>query len=248
MSAPRPPRIGVTTYYKQASWGDWSRLAAIVPGVYVEAVVAAGGTPVLLPPRGLHPSVVEVLDGLLLIGGSDVDPSFYGAEPHPATRPEPYRDEAEFPLVAWALEAGLPTLAVCRGAQVLNAALGGTLNQHLPELVGHTDYAPAPGQFGRAEFTTAPGSLVHALLGDRAWSPCYHHQGIETVAPGLCVTARSADGVVEALETTDDSWVLGVQFHPEENPEDPRLFDGLVAAAGTRAQTLTQPAETTGAR
>lgn len=237
VSRGRRPRIGVTTYYKEATWGVWRKPAAIVPGVYVEAVAASGGAPLLLPPVGVDTDVLDVLDGLLVIGGADVDPAAYGAEPHPTTVSEPIRDQPEIRLVRAALERRMPLLAVCRGMQLLNVALGGSLHQHLPEQIGHTDYQPQPGEFGRVEFATEPGSSIAGILGERAWSPCYHHQGVDRVADGLTVTARSADGLVQALESVDATgWALGVQFHPEENPGDRRLFEAHVEAARRRAE------------
>lgn len=226
----RRPRVGLTTYYKHARWGDWERPAALVPAAYVEAVVAAGGTPLLIPPLDPDPSVVEVLDALIVIGGSDVDPAHYGRTAHQRTVPEPYRDEADLALVRAALARHTPLLAICRGAQVLNVALGGTLIQHLPDVLGHSDYRPAPAVFGSVAFRTEPGSRVAAALGAEATAPCYHHQAIEQVAPGLRVTARSADALVQAIEPAGGGWALGVQFHPEENHADLRLFTALVEA------------------
>lgn len=226
------PRVGVTTYYQEGTWGVWTSIGAIVPGAYVEAVSAAGATPMLLPPVGEDDSVLELLDGLIVIGGPDVDPSFYGASRHQETVSQPSRDEYEILLSKAALERKMPLFAICRGAQILNVALGGTLHQHLPEITDRADqYRPSPGAYGGVEFTTTPESLCRSLLGERAWSPCYHHQGLDRVADGLVVTASVEDGTVEAVETTDPGWVLGVQFHPEENRKDPRLFEGFVAAA-----------------
>ncbi len=229
------PKIGITTYWQPAAWGVWDRAVALVPAAYIRAVDDAGGTALLLPPVGTDANVLSLLDGLVVIGGSDVDPSYYGAAPHPRTVSQPERDEHDLALTRAALAAGLPLFAICRGAQVLNVALGGTLHQHLPDL--HQDaarYRPAPGVFGRVDFTTAPGSIARRLLGKHASSPCYHHQGLDAVAGGLRVTARAADGTVEAVESagaTSPGWLLGVQFHPEENGQDRRLFGGFVDAA-----------------
>lgn len=227
------PRIGLTTYYQQASWGVWNGDAAILPGTYIQAVVAAGGTPVLLPPVGTDPSIVELLDGLIISGGSDVDPERYGAEPHELTRAQPARDEHDIALTRAALGTGLPLFAICRGAQILNVALGGSLIQHIPDVNPEAQYQPAPGVFGNVEFSTTEGSISCLLLGPRASAPCYHHQAVDRIADGLRVTAAAADGTVEAVETTSGGWVLGVQFHPEQNAADPRLFEGFIAAANT---------------
>ncbi|MDZ5078302.1 gamma-glutamyl-gamma-aminobutyrate hydrolase family protein [Nesterenkonia sp. HG001] len=228
------PRIGLTTYWQQGRWGVWEDTAAIVPGNYVRRVVEAGGVPMLLPPVGTDPAVLEVLDGLVVIGGTDVDPARYGHPTHSTTVAQPDRDEHDARLTLAALERGLPLFAICRGLQVLNVACGGTLHQHLPDLVPEAgpQYQPAPGQYGAVQFTVQPGSLAAGLLGETASSPCYHHQSLDRLAPGLQVTGRAADGTVEIVEMPEaPGWVLGVQFHPEENPHDIRLFEGFIEAA-----------------
>jgi gamma-glutamyl-gamma-aminobutyrate hydrolase PuuD len=232
-----PPRIGLTTYLETASWGVWNRPAALVPQVYLDAVVAAGGLPMLLPPVGTDEHVLDALDGLLIVGGADLDPLGYDAEAHPATvavRPE--RDDHEARLFRGALERDLPVLGVCRGAQLMTVALGGTLHQHLPELLGHDGHRPAPAEFGSSTVVTAPRSLAAAILGDKVTVPCYHHQGLDAVPTPLVATAWAEDGLVEAVELPD-RWVLGVQWHPEEHagPErsgtpHQRLFEAHVAA------------------
>lgn len=235
---PRRPRIGLTTYWQQASWGVWQDTAAIVPGNYVTIVDRAGGVPLLLPPVGTDPTVLEVLDGLIVIGGVDVDPAKYGAEPHPSSFWQPSRDSHDFALTRAALEVGLPLFAICRGAQVLNVALGGTLHQHVPDLPAGSSYQPASGRFGSVEFTTVAGSLAEQLLGRQVTAPCYHHQSIDRLAEGLRATAWAADGTIEAVELDkaarpdgDAPWSLGVQFHPEQNPDDTRLFQAFIEAA-----------------
>ncbi|MCH8565404.1 gamma-glutamyl-gamma-aminobutyrate hydrolase family protein [Nesterenkonia sp. LB17] len=242
-SAPRRrPRIALTTYYQEGSWGDWNSVAAIVPGSYVEGVAAAGGTPVLLPPVGTDTSVLEPMDGLIVIGGVDVDPRFYGADRHERTSSQPSRDEHDIALTRAALERGLPLFAICRGAQILNVALGGTLIQHLPDVNPDAEqYQPGPGLYGRVQFTTEPGSRCAQLLGASAQSPCYHHQALDEVAEGLVVTARAADGTIEAVETTTEAWTLGVQFHPEENRKDARLFEGFIDVARRFAERRDAP-------
>lgn len=234
------PRIGLTTYLQQASWGVWTADAAVLPGTYVQAVVAAGGTPVLLPPVGTDPSIVEVLDGLIISGGSDVGPEQYGAQPHRLTRAQPARDVHDIALTKAALDAEVPLFAICRGAQILNVAMGGSLIQHIPDVNPEADYQPAPGVFGNVEFTTAPGSISRHLLGASASAPCYHHQAMDRIADGLSVTAAAADGTVEALETATGGWALGVQFHPEQNPNDLRLFNGFIEAATNYRKNRTE--------
>ena len=235
VSERRRPRIGLSTYLETASWGVWSRAAALVPQVYLDAVVRSGGVPLLLPPIGTDESVVDLLDGLLLIGGADLAPEMYGAERHPATsatRPE--RDAHEARLFRAALEDRVPVLGVCRGAQLMTAALGGTLHQHLPDLLGHESHRPDPGVFGTTTVSTRPGTLAAEILGDEAKVPCYHHQGLAEVQTPLVPTAWSDDGLVEAVELPGAGWVLGVQWHPEENPNDLRLFEALTRVARER--------------
>lgn len=232
---PSRPRIGLTTYWQQAQWGVWEDLAAIVPGTYVSGVAAAGGTPILLPPVGTDVSVLDVLDGLIVIGGVDVDPTNYGAAPHESTSAQPERDDHDLALTRAALDRGLPLFLICRGAQILNVALGGTLHQHIPDILPETRYQPAPGHFGEVELRAEPGSLIEGILGSRASVPVYHHQSIDQLAPGLRITATDAAGTVEAVESDPacgpTGWLLGVQFHPEQNPDDPRLLESFVAAA-----------------
>lgn len=230
----RRPRIGLTTYHEVASWGVWERPAAIVPQVYVDAVLRAGGSPVLLP-VGCDDDVVAVLDGVVVIGGADVDPAAYDEVPHPMTRgTRPARDAHEAQVLRAAIDRQVPVLAVCRGAQVLNVLLGGSLEQHLPDACGHEGHRPEPGAFGASEVRTEPGSLVAAVLGPQARVPCHHHQSIGRVADGVRVTATAADGTIEAIELPS-GWVLGVQWHPEEDAGDNRLFDAHVRAARERS-------------
>lgn len=225
------PKIALTSYYQEAAWGVWKTTAAILPGTYIEAVVAAGGTPILLPPLGTDESVLDVVDGLIVVGGPDVDPSRYGAVPHPKTKSQPLRDAHDTALTMGAVARELPLFAICRGAQILNVAMGGSLIQHVPDVYLTSNYRPAPGVYGQVGFTTVEGSLIRELLGESATAPCYNHQAIDSVPEGLRVTARSDDGMVQAVEPTSGGWALGVQFHAERNPVDMRLFRGFVNAA-----------------
>lgn len=227
------PKIALTSYYQEASWGVWTAKAAILHGSYVEAVVASGGIPILLPPVGTDDTVLDLVDGLIVVGGPDVEPSRYGAAAHPQTSSQPLRDTHDTILTKAALERRLPLFAICRGAQILNVALQGSLVQHLPDINPNASYQPAPGVYGEAAFTTEAGSLIRELLGDAASAPCYHHQAIDFVPEGLRVTASSQDGTIQAVESTSGAWVLGVQFHPEQNPRDLRLFRGFILAAGS---------------
>jgi len=200
----------------------------------------AGGVAVLLPPQPVDADaaarVLDGLDGLILTGGKDVDPARYGAAPHPRTdEPDRVRDAWEFTLLGEALRRGLPVLGICRGAQVLNVALGGTLHQHLPDVIGHSHHQMGNAVFGTSAVRTHRGSRLAGLIGAESDAQCYHHQAIDRVGDGLTVSAVDGDGVVEAIEidphTHPGKWVLGVQWHPEERLDDLRLFAGVVAAA-----------------
>jgi gamma-glutamyl-gamma-aminobutyrate hydrolase PuuD len=235
-NASERPRIGITTYLEPTIWGVWKRDAALLPRVYLDSVVAAGGVPVLLPPVGTDPSIIEILDGLIIAGGCDVDPASYDAAPHPETvDTRPSRDEHEAVLIKAALDTDLPLLAICRGLQMLNVTLGGTLQQHLPDAVAHDEHRPSPAIFGRTEVKVEPDTLAASLFGETTNVHCYHHQALDRVADGLRVTARAGDGTVEAAEVDGRTFAVGVQWHPEENPEDLRLFAALVAEGKKRS-------------
>ena len=227
------PVIGITTYVERAQWGSWDRDAALLPHSYVAAVVAAGGAPVLLPPvPDAAAAVAATLDGLLISGGADVDPALYGQDAHATTdRPRTDRDSWEAALLHEALDRRIPVLAICRGLQVLNVALGGTLHQHLPEVCGHDGHRPVPGTYGTSSVEVVAGTQLAALIGEVAEVPCHHHQAVDRVADGLVVAGRATDGTVEAMELADpDRWVVAVQWHPEDSA-DGRLFTALVAEA-----------------
>jgi gamma-glutamyl-gamma-aminobutyrate hydrolase PuuD len=227
------PLIGLTTYQERARCLVWDTDFALLPHSYVDAVARAGGVPVLLPPveQGAD-EVIASLDGLVLSGGADIDPSRYGEQPHPATRgTRPGRDEWEVRLLGRALERDLPVLCVCRGAQLLNVALGGSLKQHLPDAVGHEGHRPRPAVFGSTRVTLREGSRVADILGTERDVPCYHHQALDRFAPGLDIVGWAEDGTAEAVELPGHRFVLGVQWHPEEDKSDIRLFEALVAAA-----------------
>jgi putative glutamine amidotransferase len=232
------PLIGLTTYRQDAAWGPWNRSAALVPTAYVDCVAAVGGHPMLLPPSqgagGADESataVIGVLDGLVLIGGGDVDPDRYQGPPDPTTAGvNPRRDESEFALLAAALALDVPVLAICRGMQVLNVHLGGNLIQHLPDAVGHAGHQPAAGCFGTTEVRIEPGSRLSKILDQSVTVRCSHHQAVERLGVGLVASAWAPDGVVEAVELSSAPFVIGVEWHPEEDG-DLRLFDALIHAS-----------------
>ena len=227
--------IGLTTYLEQAQTGVWDVPASFLPKVYFEAVNRAGGIAVLLPPQPVNAAiagrVLDGVDGLIITGGKDVDPARYGQQPHPATdEPRRDRDAWEDALLTAAIDRGLPFLGICRGAQLMNVALGGTLHQHLPEVVGSTRYNLGGGEFARNE-VTVEGSRLAAMIGESVVGRSYHHQAIDELASGLAVSAVSDDGTVQAVEVEGVPFGIGVQWHPEHTPDDLRLFEGLVEAA-----------------
>jgi putative glutamine amidotransferase len=230
-------RIGLSTYREDASWGVWQQPADLLPVTYADSIVAAGGLPVLLPPAA-HAGEMELLaevaldavHGLLIAGGPDVDPDRYGAERDPNTGPaRTGRDGWEIALIRAALRRRMPMLAVCRGMQVLNVALGGTLVQHLPDAVGNTDHCPVVGEHARHDVRIEQASTLGAALGSAALVASYHHQGVDRLGDGLIATAWAEDGVVEAVELPGQPWTVGVQWHPEVYAGG-RLFEAFVAA------------------
>lgn len=241
LNGSRRPVVGLTTYLEQAKQGVWDVRAAFLPEQYFDAVTASGGIAVLLPPQSgpdaAAPAVLDGLDGLILTGGLDVDPSLYGAERHPLTdaaRPE--RDAWELALFRGAEERRMPVLAICRGLQLVNVARGGTLHQHLPEALGTERYRVGGGVFATNEVAVQDGSRLAEFVGGGPIEVhSYHHQGVDRLGDGLVVTARTDDGLVQAVESDGDGYLVGVQWHPEENREDRRLFAGLVAEASVYA-------------
>ena len=240
------PVIGITTYEDQASWRGWSARAAMLPYVYVDAVRRSGGRAVLLPPGGDDEeasATVASLDGLLVTGGPDIDPVRYGAARHPRTQtPVTLRDAWDLAVTGHALRLGVPLLAICRGMQVLNVCRGGTLHQHLPDLVGHEGHEGTPGVYARHPVRVSPDSTLATIVPEDGFIevPTHHHQAVNLLGDGLKAVAWEEDGTIEAVEAGPSElggfsgFVLGVQWHPEQGT-DPRLFTALVSAAYERA-------------
>jgi putative glutamine amidotransferase len=237
------PVIGITTYRQQAKTGVWDVDAAFLHSGYIDSVTRAGGIAVLLPPQPASMDIVERVldgvDGLIFAGGRDIDTARYGAVPGEYTdQPDTRRDEWEFTLVNATLRRELPVLFICRGAQVLNVYRGGTIIQHLPDVVGTDEYQRGNAQLTEMDMAVSPGSLLESIVGPTVAGFVYHHQAIASLGAGLTVSARSADDVVEALEIDEYPFGVAIQWHPEVSSEkDGRLFDALITAAHTQRST-----------
>jgi gamma-glutamyl-gamma-aminobutyrate hydrolase PuuD len=228
----RRPVIGITSYAQEAKWGVWQLPAVLIPLAYVDAVEAAGGRAVVIPPTEIAvEETLSALDGVVFSGGADVDPSRYGAEPHPETdTPQSRRDAGEMALLEAALARDMPVLAICRGFQLLNVARGGDLIQHLPEEVGHDVHKQVPGEFAVHPVEVKEGTRLAAIVGERSDVTSHHHQALGRVGEGLVETAWAADGTLEAVEDPSRRFTVGVQWHPEAG-EDAALFEALVGEA-----------------
>jgi putative glutamine amidotransferase len=225
--------IGITSYAQPARWGAWELPAALVPFHYVESVERAGGRALVVPPSTeAVDETLDVLDGVIFSGGIDIDPATYGADRHEKTDPaQEHRDAGELALLERALERDIPTLAICRGFQLLNVARGGDLVQHLPETVGHERHREVLGTFSEHPVDVKDGTKLAAILGPRHDSvQSSHHQGVGRVGDGLVETAWAEDGSLEGLEDPDRRFAVGVLWHPEME-EDKRLFEALVDEA-----------------
>lgn len=228
----RLPRIGATTYREPAQWGVWDEPADLLPATYAAAVRSAGAVALLLPPAPVEhaASALDAIHGLLIAGGADVEPARYGADRDARTgAARADRDEWELALVRAALDRDVPVLAVCRGMQILNVALGGDLVQHLPDAVGSELHCPTVGEHGRHAVDLADGTLLAGVFGGRAEVATYHHQAVGRLGTGLVATGWAEDGVVEAVELPSRGWVVGVQWHPEAHAGE-NLFAAFVAA------------------
>ncbi|WP_407564703.1 gamma-glutamyl-gamma-aminobutyrate hydrolase family protein [Streptomyces sp. 184] len=239
-SAGRRPVVGIAARTAPVTLQGVGMTVALTLQRHVDFLAAAGCTPVVLPLLPGGPDLPLPLDGLLIPGGPDLDPGLYGAERHPLTRGgDPHLDRAELALTQAALATGLPVLAICRGMQLLNVLRGGTLHQHLPEVTGDDRHSPATETYtlGRHRLDVTPGSRIADVLADGgAESACRHHQAVDRLGAGLVATARTADGVVEAIEAVDHPFALGVQWEAGQT-DDERLHRALADAAARSSRT-----------
>jgi putative glutamine amidotransferase len=237
------PVIGICTALERARWSVWDQPAALLPLAYVEAVQRAGGLVAMLPPDPLladdPQQALELIDGLILAGGADIDPASYAQQAHPETvGTVPERDTFELALARGAIERDMPVLGICRGMQLINVACGGTLVQHLPERFGHEEHRRVPGSFDGAEHDVilTEGSLAARAAGEVVhMSKSHHHQGVDRLGDGLLVSGTSMlDELPEAIELRDASFVLGVQWHPEADLASSVVGALVDAAAAAR--------------
>ncbi|MBA2794218.1 MAG: gamma-glutamyl-gamma-aminobutyrate hydrolase family protein [Thermoleophilaceae bacterium] len=235
--------VGILSAVEKVRWGAWEETVVMVPRSYARSVQDAGALAVLLPPDDVvaeaPDAMLDHLDAIVLAGGSDVDPTSYGARPHPETKGTwPERDRFELGVVHRALEREIPVLGICRGMQMLNVAAGGTIAQHLPDVLGHSDHRHTPGTYGDHSVRLEPGSLAEEAAGaERLAVKSHHHQGADELGEGVVATGWSeTDGVIEAIELPACRFALGVLWHPEEDVQS-RVVGSLVQAATATVDT-----------
>jgi putative glutamine amidotransferase len=237
------PVIGLTSYRTRGQMTIYDTELDCLPTQYLESVSRSGGLGVLLPPQPHDPGdvheIVARLDGLVLTGGPDIDPSRYGSDL--SDRHEGFevgRDTWELSLLEAALRRDIPVFGICRGAQLMNVYFGGSLHQHLPDVVGHDRYRKPGQSFTNEPMSVVPGSTLASIVGPGRETPgaVQHHQAIDRVGEGLEVVARGFDGVVQGIEHPGFAWCLAVQWHPEENSADDRIMQAFVSrCAGEEA-------------
>ena len=233
------PVIGICAAIESARWGAWEVLVNLSPRTYLLAVQRAGAIALILPPDDTiaesPDELLDMIDGLILAGGSDIDPASYGAKPHPETRnTRPERDRFELALGTRALERDMPVLGICRGMEMMNVIQGGTLTQHLPSLELHRH---TPGVFTDHRVALQPGSLAERVVGsEHTEVKSAHHQGLEVLGEGVVASGHADDGVVEAIDLPERSFAVGVLWHPEED-ERSRVVGSLVNEARDRMKT-----------
>ena len=230
------PVIGLTSYRQRGQTGVWDTEMAMLPAFYLEGVTRVGGLAVILPPQQIDSedarNLLAGLDGLIVTGGRDVEAARYGHQSHEkAEKPDRLRDLLEDELITAAIQMKLPFLGICRGAQMLNVNRGGTLIQHLPDVVGDNRYLQGEGNFAHMQMSVRDGSILSTIFGEQVDNAAlYHHQAVDEPGEGLSVSAYSPDGIVQAVEVEDHPFGVAVQWHPEQTLDDLRLFEAFIAA------------------
>jgi putative glutamine amidotransferase len=227
------PIIGITGELEAARWGYWIREAVVSPVSYTRTIERTGGTPVVLPPvpASSVPGLIARIDGLVVAGGRDVDPSLYEQAAHEQTDPPDHRrDRFELLMTRAAIDADLPFLAIGRGMHILNVARGGSLTQHLPDRLGDESHKPDPVKMTTHDVQISETSKLGRVLGASARVPGAHHQAVDSLGRGLVAVASTQDQVVEGIELQGHRFCIAVQWHPEEG-DDTRIFEALVTAA-----------------